>query len=64
MPSEYRRKLPVPTHCVVCGRELPAPWFRPGPPRQVCPGSRCEAKRDWATRTKRAATVAVEGGRG
>ena len=63
MPTPYRRKLPVFTHCVVCGRELPSPWFRPGPPRTVCPGSRCESLRDTATRVRTAARRAAEGGR-
>lgn len=53
MPVAYRRKRSVPTHCAVCGDEIPDRGVNPGPPREVCLRKRCETRRDAAKRAAR-----------
>ena len=50
MSRVYRRKLPVPEHCIICGDEIPGRYEHPGPPRTVCLNVRCETRRDAARR--------------
>ena len=53
MPVSYRRKLPVPEHCEICGKEIPGRYEHRGPPRTVCLDKRCETRRDAARRSAR-----------
>ena len=58
MPVSYRRRLPVPEFCAVCGEEIPGRYEHRGPPRTVCLDKRCETRRDAARRVLRSAQEA------